>query len=184
MILNKKGDFMGRFIERTYPYIVSGLVCLLLLLDKSSSYKIIRLEFTLNSVITFSVTYIGFVITAITILIGLTERKVLKLLHEKGFTTLIVEYFMSSIIIGTIIILYSFYLGYLIPSDNSVSKIQLIGFVELFLSFLFCLIRITSLMMKIFSLIQNEPEVFNEEIERVEKDKPFSNNINKKDKSF
>ncbi|WP_010295922.1 hypothetical protein [Clostridium senegalense] len=169
---------MGRFLERIYPYGISVVIGIIILLTKTEVYKVIRLEFILNSSITFSSTYIGFVITAITVLVGLTQKPIMKFLNKKKFLDLIVEYFMASIMIGTLVIIYSLYLGYSVDNNCIVSKVEFAGFVMIFLSFLLCLIRVASFLMKIFLVIQYEEDIFNNNgVEEIDPNKPFSNNI-------
>lgn len=175
---------MRRLLEKFYPYAISIFIGILILLRKTGAYKVTRLEFILNSAITFSSTYIGFVITAITVFVGLTQKPIMKFLNEKKLLKLIVEYFMASIVIGTLVIVYSLYLGYSVDNKCMVPKIELAGFVMIFLSFLLCLIRVASFMMKIFLVMQYEGDIFkNNEVEKIDSNKPFSNNINSKKSS-
>ncbi len=172
---------MGRFWERFCPYIIATIICFVLHFLNVENFEVKRLEFILNSVITFSVTYIGFVITSITILVGFSEKRIFKFLKNNGYTNLITEYFLSSIIIGTILILYSFYLGYSVGSDNVVGKFYIILFVGFFISFLISLIRISLFMLRIFSISQDDSILSkpSNKPSKVDKDKPFSNNIEK-----
>ncbi len=165
---------MKRVTERCYPYIISTIVCIILWLNVNSTFEVNRLEFILNSVITFSVTYIGFVITSITILIGFSKKSIFKILNKNNYTDLIVEYFMTSIIIGTMLVILSFCLGLSVGPQNLVSKFQALLFVWLFLSFLLCLIRIASFMMKIFKILQMDLDEKKETVAQP-KSIPFSN---------
>lgn len=172
---------MKRCLEKSYPYITPILVVLFVITRKTEAYKVIRLEFILNSAITFPSTYIGFVITAITIFLGLAQKPLMKFLKEKNLLNLIVEYFMASIVTGTLLIVCSLYLGCIVDDKCMVPKIGICMFIMTFFSFLLCLIRVASFMTKIFIIIQYEENILkNKEVEKIDADKLFNDNINSK----
>lgn len=98
--------------------------------------KVERFDAVVSSIISVCITIIGFLITIITILIALMERRVMKFLMKHKGEELLSQYFSVPIILGVLIIIFSFYLAIVTGDDFKINNVQIIIMLVLCITFI------------------------------------------------
>lgn len=154
MLINSK--WIRRNTERLYPLIIPFIVLFILYFIKIYEIKIPRFDVFIGSLITVSVTIIGFIITIITILIGILDRKIMTVIHKNKATGLLRKYLTCPVILGFFLIIYLLYLSYVIDTDNSIEGILLYAMLYLIFSFFLSIFRLVHILSGIFKSVSDE----------------------------
>ena len=160
-----------RFLEEAYPYLLGLIMVVIFMLSNIQSITVNRLELILNSVITVSITVVGFFITMVTILIGLVNKRVMKVIKKYKGDKLLANYFLSPIIFGSILVLYCFYLAYIIQG-YTVYRTEILIFLFIVTIFIIGCIRIGYILLYILRMVLGEPDSIISDADLIEKSKP------------
>lgn len=84
-----------------------------------------RVEFILASIITFASTFSGFILTAVTVLLGYGKTHVMKAVNSSKAKNELSFRYCESILCGLILIITCMIIGELIPQNNVISRMYL-----------------------------------------------------------
>lgn len=88
---------------------------------KITEYKIVRLEFVLNSLITFSTTISGFIMASLSILIGMSDNPLIMKIRKDNLIGEVKWRFSETVISGLALIIICVVLGGIAPEDSTIS---------------------------------------------------------------
>ena len=138
-----------------------------------------RIDLILSSLITIVITLIGALITALTILIAIMNTKSVEEICKNNLWGNFINYFISPIVSGIILILYIIYTMYILRTTY-VNKIDFIVIVTLLAMFLAGILRVGYILIVIMKQIPefdyNKPS--SEKSKIVDKDE-FKKNLKK-----
>lgn len=95
-----------------------------------------RFEFLLSTIISTSATISGFILTAVTILVGATSRAIMKRIREQGGLQELCCRYTESLVLGLIVIVYFTFLGAVVEESGmtigyiSFSAALLVGYLS------------------------------------------------------
>lgn len=137
------------------PILLGIIFCSIFLryfnINKIETIKIDRLELILEILIPSLITYIGFIITAITIIIGLNKGHILKMIaREMIFRLQMTIYFLVPILLSIIIIFIAF-CGLIFIDGTCTINVSIVSiFIGLAVYLVFSTIRIVWVLLYIF----------------------------------
>lgn len=105
-----------------YPVVAGAVVFVVLYKLNIESIKLLRLEFVLNAIITCVATFTGFVLTAVSILIGASSSKIMYEIGRKGLLPELQCRYIENLILGLIVIFFFIFLGATADKDGNISK--------------------------------------------------------------
>jgi len=143
-----------RFLERFIVVILPILILFILNVLKISSVEIAKLDIFIGSLISAVATIVGFIIAIIAILIGVLDKQIMKIIHEKKSMNLLREYLFVPVVIGSLLIILSFVA--LIMCDKVVAGMLFKIFLFLIISFVIANIRLGIIMIYLFKEISEE----------------------------
>lgn len=119
---------MRKMIPIFTPLILGIIVSLIMLFIKIPDPKIDKIDFVLNAIITSVVTLAGFILTSLTIIIGMSNSAIMKkIIKAGGLSELIIRY-TTTMVLSLVLIIVFITFGGLIKCDNLVSsKILIVG---------------------------------------------------------
>lgn len=163
----------SRNLERLYPYLISLIVVIVLFAMKINQITIMRFDILISSIISISSTIIGFIITIIAILIGLLNERVMKLIKKNNAMNLFREYLISPVIIGFILIILSNILIFIVKEDCIISGIYFYMTTFLVLTFTLSLLRIGTIIYKVFGDVTGDDSITTSEVIKLGKEEFF-----------
>ncbi|MCI9259531.1 MULTISPECIES: hypothetical protein [Romboutsia] len=174
-----KSNIIIEYIEKSIV-ILSGILIAFMLYFKLPIWNNInRIDLILSSLITIVITLIGALITALTILIAIMNTKSVEEICKNNLWGNFINYFISPIVSGIILILYIIYTMYILRTTY-VNKIDFIVIVTLLAMFLAGILRVGYILIVIMKQIPefdyNKPS--SEKAKRVDKDE-FKKNLKK-----
>ena len=138
------------------PFFIGVVVLFVLFLSIKKEVEIFNIEFLLNSSITCAATFTGFVLTSISILLGLGSCSIMCALREgSGFSELKVLY-STNLILGFTVILFSAVTGASISFEKCIPKTILCVGAGLFCSYLSSLLITGFVLLKLMNLAPKE----------------------------
>lgn len=125
-----------------FPLLIGLIVTFNGFLLLKSGHVILRLEFLLSTIITCSTTISGFVLTAISILIGFEAHPVMKEMKKvDGLAELTIR-FAETLILGAAVIIFSLIIGEAAGKGNYVGRTYLIAGIGLISSYVCCIVTV------------------------------------------
>lgn len=85
-------------------------------------YEICRIEFVLTSLITIAATFAGFVLTSVSILIGLSSSPIMKKIRKNGSLTELRIRYTESLILSVVLVAFCVILGGVIGDSTCIKK--------------------------------------------------------------
>lgn len=104
-----------------YAVLVVCTILFLILVDLPS-VTINRIEFVLNSLITVATTLLGFIVTAVSILIGMSTNPVISEIRKNNLLGEIKWHFIETILLGLGLIVIAIVLGGMAPTPAIISE--------------------------------------------------------------
>lgn len=114
------------------------------------SVSFYRFEFLLNTIISTTATISGFILAAVTILVGAITSAIMKDIRKKGGLQELCWRYTESLILGLVVIVYFTFLGVVVESENnsitmdylSLSTALLVGYLSSVISTCYYLLSI------------------------------------------
>lgn len=144
--------------ERIGPLIISLIIFGLAFLLKLDFSTLSDYKFVYSNVVSFSSIIIGFLITMVSILITLTNRKVMIKIREMKADNLLKYYFVCPIVTGLVLTIFSIILGIAFDDKQLRLSKAMLTDVWIFLSayFVCTTLRIFIIMLKLLSRVHEE----------------------------
>ena len=164
-----------KFIERACPLALSFVFCAFLKLMSINGIVIYRFDIFISSLITASVTVVGFIITIIAIIIGLLDREIMKIINDKKSMNLLREYLLTPVLFGFLTIIDLFILISIIDKTELIANKMFYISVFIVVSFALSLIRMAYVLSYLFKNVSQEYMKIDisEETEEITEDKIF-----------
>ena len=151
-----KSENISIWVWGGLPFIIGSLTALILFLLIKNEIEIFNVEFLLNSSITCAATFTGFVLTSISILLGLGSCSIMCALREgSGFSELKVLY-STNLILGFLVILFSAVTGACISFEKCIPKVIICTGAGLFCSYISSLLITGFVLLKLMNLVPTE----------------------------
>jgi uncharacterized protein YacL len=144
---------MPRIWEMIYPALFSLIAGTVIFYSNLSLKRIENLDLILNSTVTISSIVIAFLGTMVSILISLTNEKVMKRIKDYGAQNTLTGYIAQSIITGLVLAVYSIILFMFLDYNGVWSNLLLAILAMLLCFFVFSSYRIMRVTSKILSTI-------------------------------
>ena len=119
----KNTFIIDKFIEKYMTIIISISILVISIIKLPKLITISKMDLMLSSVITITLTLIGILITALTILLAVMQTKAIKLL-KLNLRDKLIGYIIKPIFIGFIMVIYLLYSIYIIK-DKTIHKFDL-----------------------------------------------------------
>lgn len=148
-------------LPQTIVYIAVFVACMKWL---PSEYKLPRIDFILESILTCAATFSGFTLTAISILLSFSRSTVITYLNKNdGVKELRIRYTWS-LLLGMALILVCLGIGGMIGTDNTLSKLQMVTGILVSLAYFYNLISSGRYLLKTIALATSPPPQVSTEI--------------------
>ena len=142
-----------------FPILIGLVVAFVLYVPLKNGIILNRLEFVLNSVITCAATFSGFILTSVSILIGLSESKLVKKMRDTGGLVELSTRYTESLIIGFVIIVFCVVLGGKTDTTNQVGLWWAISGIALMVSYAISVFLTGYYLLRVIVLIPNDAHV-------------------------
>ena len=129
-------NIVAVFLPLIIGFACLGAACFIL----ADEYEICRIEFVLTSLITIAATFAGFVLTSVSILIGLSSSPIMKKIRKNGSLKELRIRYTESLILSVVLVAFCVVLGGVIGDSTCIRKIWLIIGVGILTSFLWSMI--------------------------------------------
>jgi len=152
------------FSELFISYIVAIIACFILTKFKIEFIVISKLDTLFTMILTSVITFLGFLLTSISILLGLMDKKIVrKIQGEKDMWNRLIYYFMEPFISGIILTGLCFYIVYKTDIQNIIYKNDITIFLVIMCIFFTGILRLGIIMITILQnvSISNENPVNN-----------------------
>jgi hypothetical protein len=143
-------------IEQFFPIVVALLSGIVILFSHLNLQSVPKLETILNSAITVSSIMIGFLATMISILISISNRKIMKRIRDGKAEGLLNWYIREAIISGFFMAIYSTGLYLFLSYDGTYSKFLLAVWVLSIIHFVLASYRIMHVLLNILAALPKE----------------------------
>ncbi|KXH86787.1 hypothetical protein [Sporosarcina sp. HYO08] len=127
---------MEKLWESSYPYVFALILGVIVYLLKWEVSDVKNIDLILNATVTLSSIVIAFLGTMISILLTLTNAKVMQRIKDNGAHNTLTSYISQAIVAGLILAIYSMILFMFMDYEGKYANILLIAFV-LLITFLF-----------------------------------------------
>lgn len=177
--LMKESDNFIELLEKRFVLFLGILTAVILIYKLPMWNNIIKVDLILGALITIVITLIGALITALTILIAIMNTKSVKEICKNKLWDNFINYFISPILIGILLILYIIYTMYILRTTY-VNKIDFIIIASLLSMFMGGVIRVGYILIVIMKQIPelDYSEEKSKKSTRVDKD-DFKKNLKK-----
>lgn len=138
------------------PLIFSLVIVGVLLLFKISSITINKIDFVLSACITCVVTLTGFILTSVSIVVGLSGSGIMKKISRTGNLSELVSRYIVTLVLSLLLLIIFIALGATIGKDNMVSSMCLLVGAGISSSYLYSLISTCFYLLRIISKIPEE----------------------------
>lgn len=172
MSLNKNEREIS--FESIYPILFSVVITIILYFKLNFSLIFKEFNNLLNGTITFSSIIIGFIGVLLGILLSIKDSEIVQEIYRDTKREILIGYFKSSLISGTILVALSCVLYYVddmkqihIFHDKSLAEISVLAWFAIYIFFILSSYRIINIMMRI---ILKAPEATNKkpEMEKID----------------
>lgn len=109
---------MKKYIEIFLPLLLGVLVAAILYFVKVPDIKIYRIEFVMNSTITCVTTLAGFILTSLSIIIGMSASPIMQKIRDEGGLSELVWIYSEALALSLGVIILLIVLGANIGEDN------------------------------------------------------------------
>lgn len=140
------------------PAIVTVFVILIIYFLGIRNITLENIEFVLNAVITCVTTMSGFILTSISILIGLSNSRVMQTIAKKNAIGELVFRYTEPLIVGLMLIIACVALGALVPDNKTIGCVWAYCFVGLSVYYIVSMIITGKYLLKILHEILVEPQ--------------------------
>ena len=113
---------MKKYIKIILPLILGILTSIILYIHDFPGIEIYRIEFVMNAIITCVTTLAGFVLTSLSIIIGMSSSPIMKRIQDEGGMPELVWIYSESLAMSLIVIVLFVLLGANVGEDNFVSS--------------------------------------------------------------
>ncbi|EQH09364.1 hypothetical protein QOW_1463 [Clostridioides difficile Y215] len=170
----KSGNILDKMFEK-YSVILPGIITIIMCIKIFPNVlNIIKIDVLLSSLTTITVTLIGILITALTILVAIINTKTVKILCKNKLWNKFINYFITPIILGIILLVYLIYIMCILKNEI-VFKFDITIVLALLIMFLSGIIRIGYMLIVIIKVTPEVDETKEHSIKKIE-------NINLKEK--
>lgn len=113
---------MKKYIKIILPLVFGILTVFILNAMKVSSVEIYRIEFVMNAIITCVTTLAGFVLTSLSIIIGMSASPIMQKIRDDGGLPELVWIYSEALALSLIVIIMFIVLGANVGDDNIVTS--------------------------------------------------------------
>lgn len=153
-----------RFLERSYPYIISLIIGIVFYFLKIKINDISNFDNILSSTVTFSSIIIAFLSTMVSIFISLIDSKVMKRINEEDGDGLLTSYIAEAVIGGLLLVVYSMILFMFLNYTGKMSNYLLCFYIALLVFLILSSYRILKLTLNILrNVLRESTELKNEQ---------------------
>lgn len=147
-----------------FPLCCGITVMIFLHIIKVQDTEIPKIDFVMNAVITCAVTLAGFILTSISIIVGMSGSPIMKKISKDGGLPEIIARYTTTMVLSLLLIIIFIVIGATIKGNNIVSKNCIIIGAGIIFAYLFSLLSTCYYLFKIISQIpdSNHVEVIEE----------------------
>ncbi|WP_432400886.1 hypothetical protein [Wukongibacter sp. M2B1] len=155
--------YIKKCIEILISYVFAFVAIYIFYKLKIEDITISKFDTFFTIVATVAVTVIGFIITSITILLGLLRSKIISYIQDKEMWGTFLYYYIEPFVSGIILIGYSLYIVYFTGTTNIINKNNSLLFVFLLVFFTIGLLRLVYILINLLQciIIENKPKNYN-----------------------
>ena len=140
--------------------ILSGIVMLGILYGcKVPGITIYKVDFVMNAIITCVITLVGFILTSVSIVIGMSGNPIMKKISDDGGLPELITRYTTTLVLSLLVIFVFISMGATLSDNNFVCRGWIITSVSLLFSYVISLIGTCYYLLKIISLLPNCNEV-------------------------
>lgn len=121
-------------------------------------YEICRIEFVLTSLITIAATFAGFVLTSVSILIGLSSSPIMKKIRKNDSLTELRIRYTESLIFSVLLVAFCVILGGVIGDSTCIKKAWLVIGAGVLISFLWSMLTTGYYLLSIIGMAPEDPK--------------------------
>lgn len=142
-----------------FPVCSGIIIMILLLIIKVPDVVIYKIDFVLNAIITCVVTLAGFILTSVSIIIGMSGSTIMKKISKDGGLPELILRYTTTMVLSLLLIIVFIILGAMIREDNVVTRNCIIIGSGILFPYLISLVSTCYYLLKIISQIPNNSNV-------------------------
>lgn len=140
--------------------VCSGIIIMIILFTiKIPDIKICKIDFVMNAIITCVVTLAGFILTSISIIIGMSGSPIMKKISKDGGLPELILRYSTTMVLSLLLIVVFILIGSTIGEDNIVSKNSIIIGAGILVPYFISLVSTCFYLLRIISQIPNNNNV-------------------------
>lgn len=142
-----------------FPLCVGLTTMIILFLIKISNIEICKVDFVLNAIITCVVTLAGFILTSISIIIGMSGSPIMEKISKDGGLPELVARYSTTMILSLLLIVTFISLGATIGKDNVINRNGIIIGAGILTAYFISLVYTCYYLLRIISKIPDKSSV-------------------------
>lgn len=141
------------------PSLIAIVVVIVLVFLKVPNICINKIEFVMSAIITCVVTLSGFILTSVSIIIGMSGSLIMKKISRNGGLSELIARYSTTLILSLIVIIVLVVMGSMINTDNIVSSRSIIVCSSIIIGYLYSLITTCYYLLAIIARIPCENSI-------------------------
>ena len=158
---------MKKCIKFFLPLLLGGFVALVLHFIKIQDVAIFRIDFVMNAIITCVTTLAGFILTSISIIIGMSASPIMQDIRKKGGLSELVMTYSEDLGLSLVMIIVFIFLGANIGEDNVISARWIVICASVLTSYICSMIITVFYLLRIIAKIPSNPIISSDKIPTV-----------------
>ena len=150
---------MKKYIKIILPLILGILTVFILNAMKVSSMKIYRIEFVMNAIITCVTTIAGFVLTSLSIIIGMSASPIMQKIRDDGGFPELIWIYSEALALSLIVIIMFIVLGANVGEDNIVTSKWVMACAGVLVSYIFSMVVTSVYLLLIIAKIPSNRKI-------------------------
>lgn len=150
------------FLVVLIPLVLGILAGLIIFWIKIPEFRLHRLEFLLNTIISCSATVSGFILASVTILVGATASEIMRKIIKYGALPELRWRYTEALILGLVVIFFFTFLGAVVDETNYVSNSYLSLAAGLLVAYVCSVISTCYYLLAIIGLINEDAPTVDE----------------------
>lgn len=141
------------------PFLIAIVAGIVLVFLKVPDIYINKIDFVMSSIITCVVTMSGFILTSVSIIIGMSGSLIMKKISKDGGLSELIARYSTTLILSLIVVIAFIVLGSMIKDDNIVSSRLIVVGSVIVISYLYSLITTCYYLLAIIARIPCENSI-------------------------
>lgn len=167
VVFLKKAQLIKVFLIHNCTSIVGIIIGFFLFCFNTGDVVFSRMEFVLNAVMSCTATISGFILTSISVLLGLSSSQLMNNIRKDGSFKELSYRYIESLVTGFLVIVFCILMGTLIGQENRVAYGWIAMLIGILFSYLFSIFSSGYYLLTIITIGASVPEIDSQAVQAV-----------------